>query len=74
MSTDYDWMPLAAQVLFFSIFTMVLWYVCTDRRRSHLDQMANAALNDGLPVPMAGQSPSGSTVSGQLSSKEPSRG
>jgi len=48
-ASAYDWMPLAAEVLFFAFFSLVLWYVVSDRRRRHLDRMAHAALDDGMP-------------------------
>ncbi|MDA3962900.1 MAG: CcoQ/FixQ family Cbb3-type cytochrome c oxidase assembly chaperone [Planctomycetota bacterium] len=46
MQAFVDAMPLISMVLFVLIFAAVLVHVLTDRRRGHLDKMANAALED----------------------------
>ena len=46
MQTIIEAMPLASMLLFFAIFLIMLFYVFTDRRRSHREHMASMALDD----------------------------
>lgn len=50
METFIGIMPLLSLLFFVGIFTLVVLYVVTDRRRQHNARMAAKPLDDGLPA------------------------